>query len=457
MFDYTKKGYPMKKNILVYPSLLLFLITVSIIVVSCGGSTQQPTDVELLGSIENAFVNVAKRSTPAIVGVISIRIVEDGKRHRQEGSGFIFREDGHILTNEHVIRNSLRISVRLLDESIYEAELVGADPNTDIAVLKIDASEALPVLPLANSEAVQVGQFAIAIGNPFQLNHTVTIGTVSGKGRSLLEDIGIVRYQDFIQTDAWINTGNSGGPLLNIHGEVIGINSLIRRPDNTPAASAVRAGAGFAISSNLADKIGTQLIANGRIIRGYLGVSLREVSEGIWIRRVGINTPAYLSGLQRGDTIIKYNGKTVKDADEFKMWIADSQVGKASKITVLRKGHERMFNVTIAEMPALQAGRPVETNSVAWRKLGLSVRKLEKGDFERYTYLTDEDRGVIVDMVEENSPIPSGTLIIAVNGQDITSVRELEAALQKVQALEQLILDVKSSHGREKIPMQLKP
>ena len=457
MFDYTKKGYPMKKNILVYPSLLLLVITVSIIVVSCGGSTQQPTDVELLGSIENAFVSVAKRSTPAIVGVISFQIVEDSKRHRQEASGFIFREDGHILTNEHVIRNSLRINVRLLDESVYEAELVGADPNTDIAVLKIDAPEALRVLPLADSEAVQVGQFAIAIGNPFQLNHTVTIGTVSGKGRSLLQDIGIVRYQDFIQTDAWINTGNSGGPLLNIHGEVIGINSLIRRPDNTPATGAVRAGAGFAISSNLAEKIGTQLIANGRIIRGFLGVSLREVSKGIWIRSVGINTPAYLSGLQRGDIIIKYNGKRVKDSDELKMWIADSQVGKASKITVLRNGHERMFNVTIAEMPALQAGRPVETNSVAWRKLGLSVRKLEKGDFERYTYLTDEDRGVIVDMVEENSPIPSGTLIIAVNGQDITSVPELEAALQKVQALEQLILDVKSSHGREKIPMQLKP
>ena len=279
---------------------------------------------------------------------------------------------------------------------------------------------------------------------------------MSGKGRSLLPDVGIVRYQDFIQTDAWINVGNSGGPLLNIHGEVIGINSLIRRQDNTPATSAVRAGAGFAISSNLVEKIGTQLIANGRIIRGYLGIGMAEVPQGIRILRVSRNMPAHLSGLQQGDIIIGYNGKKVSDSAEFKMWIADSQVGKESKITVLRNGHERMFNVTIAEMPARQAGRQVETDSVAWRRLGLSVRKLEKGDYERYTYLTDEDSGVIVDMVQVNSQIPRGTLITAINGQRITSVEELEAALQKGQELEQFILDVKSSHGIEKITVPLK-
>lgn len=443
----------MKKNIYVCFTLLSFLVSASIIS-SCAFTKDQPTDVELLSSIENAFVSVANRSTPAIVGVIS----EDGEDRRQEGSGFIFRKDGHILTNEHVIRNARTITVQLLDESEFDAKLVGVDRNTDIAVLKIDAKEELPALPLANSEEVQVGQFAIAIGNPFRLNHTVTIGIVSGKGRSFLPDRGIIRYQDFIQTDAWINTGNSGGPLLNIHGEVIGINSLIRRADNTPATGAVRAGAGFAISSNLVEKIGTQLIENGRIIRGFLGIRMVEVQRGILIEAVYKNMPAHLSGLKQGDIIIKYNGKKVEDTGKFKMWVADSQVGKQSKITVLRNGHERMFNVTIEEMPALQAGRPVEIDSVAWRRLGLSVRKLEKGDFERYTYLTDKDRGVIVDMVEENSPIPRGTLITAVNGKNINSVQELEALLQKQQQeLEQLILDVKSSHGEEKIKIQLKP
>ena len=443
----------MKKNIYVCFTFLFFFVSVSIIS-SCAFTKDQPTDVELLSSVENAFVSVANRSTPAIVGVIS----EDSEDHRQEGSGFIFRKDGHILTNEHVIRNAKTIKVQLIDESEFDAKLVGVDRSTDIAVLKIDAKRELVVLPLANSEEVQVGQFAIAIGNPFRLNHTVTTGIVSGKGRSFLPDRGIIRYQDFIQTDAWINTGNSGGPLLNIHGEVIGINSLIRRADNTPATGAVRAGAGFAISSNLVEKIGTQLIENGRIIRGFLGIRMEEVRRGIRIEAVYKNMPAHLSGLQQDDIIIKYNGRKVEDTDQFKMWVADSQVGKESKITVLRNGHERMFNVTIEEMPALQAGRPVEIDSVAWRRLGLSVRKLEKGDFERYTYLTDKDRGVIVDMVQVNSPIPRGTLIVAVNGQSINSVQEFEALLQKQQReLDQLILDVKSSHGEEKIPMQLRP
>ena len=447
----------MKKNIYVCFTLLFFLVSVSIIS-SCALTKDQPTDVELLSSIENAFVSVAERSTPAIVSVISVRPVEDGGYHRQEGSGFIFRKDGHILTNEHVVRDATTITVHLINENEFDAKLVGVDRNTDIAVLKIDAKEKLTVLPLANSEEVQVGQFAIAIGNPFRLNHTVTTGIVSGKGRSFLPDRGIIRYQDFIQTDAWINTGNSGGPLLNIHGEVIGINSLIRRADNSPATGAVRAGAGFAISSNLVEKIGTQLIANGRIIRGFLGIKMEEVRRGIRIDAVYKNMPAHLSGLRRGDIIIKYNGQKVEDTDRFKMWVADSQVGKESRITVLRDGHERIFNVIIEEMPALQAGRPVEIDSVAWRRLGLSVRKLEKGDFERYTYLTDKDRGVIVDMVEENSPIPRGTLIVAVNGQSINSVREFEALLQKQQReLDQLILDVKSSHGEEKIPMQIRP
>ena len=447
----------MNKNIYVRFILLIFLVNASIFISSCAFTKDQPTDVELLSSIENAFVSVAKRSTPAIVRIIAFREVENRRYHRQEASGLIFREDGHILTNEHAIRDAAHIRVQLIDESEFNAKLVGVDRPTDIAVLKINAKKALPVLPLANSEEVQVGQFAIAIGNPFRLNHTVTTGIVSGKGRSLLPDRDIIRYQDFIQTDAWINTGNSGGPLLNIRGEVIGINALIRRADDTPVNGAVRAGAGFAISSNLVEKIGTQLIANGRIIRGFLGIGMEEVPQGIRIERVARNMPAYLSGLQRNDIIIEYNGKKVRDTSQFKMWIADSQVGKQSKITVLRNGHERMFNVTIVEMPALRAGRRFETDSVAWKRLGLTVRKLEKGDFERYTYLTDEDQGVIVEMVQENSPISQGTLIVAVNGQKVNSVQELEAVLQKQQQeLEQLILDVKSSHGTEKITMQLK-
>ena len=445
----------MKKNIYVCSRLIIFLVSASAIISSCGSRTTQPTDVELLGSVENAFVNVAKRSTPAIVGVSAVRWTEE-RRFQQEGSGFIFQKDGYIFTNDHVVKGATAIRVQLLDGSNFDAKLVGTDPPTDIAVLKINAKQELPVLRLADSEQVQVGQFAIAIGNPFQLNHTVTTGIVSGKGRSLLlPRSGIIRYQDFIQTDAWINTGNSGGPLLNIHGEVIGINALIRRADDAPATQAVRAGAGFAIASNLVSKIGTQLVENGKIIRGFLGIRMEEITQGIRVRSVLKNMPAHLGGLQRNDIIVKYNGKKVNNVNEFKMWIADSQVGKNSHITVLRNGHERTFIVTIAEMPSLQAGRSFESNSVAWRRLGLTVRKLEKGDPERYTYLTDEDSGVIVDRVRENSPIPQGSLIIAVNGKRVRSARDFDALLQMQEDIEQIVLDVKSSHGREKITVKL--
>lgn len=429
-------------------------MSASLIISACSSGTIQPTDVELLGSIENAFVTIAKRSKPAIVGVSAERLI-DGKRSQQEGSGFIFRKDGYILTNDHVVRDAIAIRARLLDGSAFDAKLIGTDRNTDIAVLKIDANEEYPVLQLADSEKVQVGQFAIAIGNPFQLNHTVTTGIVSGKERVILPEFGMIRYQDFIQTDAWINTGNSGGPLLNIHGEVIGINALIRRADDTPATGAVRAGAGFAIPSNLVETIGTQLIANGRIIRGFLGIRMQEVTQGIRIRSVLKNMPAHLGGLKRNDIIVGYNGNKVNDINKFKLWVAESQVGKSSQITVLREGHERIFTVTIAEMPALQAGRPIETNSVTWRRLGLTVRKLEKGDFERYTYLTDEDQGVIVDKVRENSPIPQGALIVAANGQNVRSAQSFEAFLQAQQDLEEIVLDIKSSHGTEKVTMKL--
>ena len=225
------------------------------------------------------------------------------------------------------------------------------------------------------------------------------------------------------------------------------------------------AGAGFAIPINLAKSIGDQLIASGRVIRGYLGVRMQETKEGIRIRPVGEDTPAYLGGLRRNDIIFEYNGKKVQKSLELQMLVAESQVGKQSVIRVLRQGHERTLNVTIGEVPPEWTGETVDIESVAWKMLGLSVRKLRTGDFERYTYLTDEDQGVIVESVKEQAPgynakIPRGALIVAVNGQNVTNVQDLEAILQKQQELEQkleqLILDIKSSHGTEKITVNLK-
>lgn len=437
----------------------ILLVSTVVLVSSCAQPINQQSDLDLLIAIENALVNVVTQSKPAIVGIF-VEGMEGSQSQDRVGSGFIFRKEGYILTNHHVVHDARYITVTLLDGSRFAAELVGTDLNTDVAVLKIERDEAFPVIPLADSSRVQVGQFAIAIGNPFGLDYTVTTGVVSGKSRSILRGFSFIRYQDFIQTDAWINTGSSGGPLLNIRGEVIGINALIRRinDENTPAPA--MAGAGFAIPINLVKSVGNQLIANGRVIRGYLGIEMREARGGIRVRRIFRDTPAYLGGLRRNDIIFQYNGNTVKKVVELQMLVAESQVGERSVIKVLRQGHERTLNVTIGEMPSELAGQTVEIKSVAWEVLGLSVRKLQAGDFERYTYLTNEDSGVIVERVKVDGPgydgkIPNGALIVAINDQKITDVRAFEALLQANQDAEKLILDIKSSHGAERITVKL--
>lgn len=436
----------------VYCFFTLFLV---ITITSCAYQVDTPSNLEMLSAIEDAFVEIAQNSKPAIVGVLA---ENTDRRQNRFGSGFFFREDGHILTNDHIVNNGERFSVRLLDGRVLDAKMVGSDIITDVAVLKVDRDEKFPFLPLADSKKVRVGQFTIAIGNPFQLNYSVTTGVVSGTGRSILGGLRMIRYQDFIQTDAWINTGSSGGPLLNIYGEVIGINALIRKEENTPAP--VRAGAGFAIPSNLVEKIGNELIAKGKIIRGYLGISMREIEQGILVDRVGPGTPADKAGLRRRDVITEYNGVKVKDSTEFQLLIAETQVGKKSIIKVLRRGQERTLNVTIAEIPPEMVGLPFEEDSVSWKMLGLAVRKLEKRDADRYTYLTEADQGVIVERVKQDAPaynakIPRGALILAINGEKITDVNRLESVLQSKQNAEELMVEIKSSHGTEKLKVLL--
>ncbi len=441
----------MKKKYNCYCVLLLFVVIFS----SCAFRTEQPTNLDMLSAVENAFVDIATNSKPAIVGVLALN---SDRGQGRWGSGFFFKEDGYILTNDHIVHGGERFRVRLLDGSELEAKLVGTDIVTDVGVLKVESEQKFPFLPLADSEKVRVGQFAIAIGNPFRLEYTVTTGVVSGTGRSVLGGLRFIRYQNFIQTDAWINTGSSGGPLLNIYGEVIGINALIRKIEDTP--DPVKAGAGFAIPSNLVDNIGSQLIANGKVIRGYLGIRMEEVANGIRIERVGIDTPADHAGLERRDVIIEYNGKKVQKSLEFQMLIAESQVGKESVIKVLRRGQERTFSVTIVEMPSELVGIPIEDESVSWKTLGLAVRKLERYDFQRYHYLTDEDRGVIVERVKDNAPgfkakIPQGALIVAINGKEISDVQTFEALLQAEQDAVELMVEIKSSHGTETLKVLL--
>ena len=414
--------------------------------------------VQLLESIENAFVGIAERSNPAVVGITALDLQRQGARprgaDRQEGTGFIFRKDGYILTNNHVINGAKRITVRLFDgREFEEAQLIGIDPNTDVAVLKIDAQEELPVLPFADSDRVKVGQFAIAIGNPFQLNYTVTTGIVSGKGRSLLPAF-TMHYQDFIQTDAWINRGNSGGPLLNIHGEVIGINSAIRRADDAPTAEAVKAGAGFAIPINLVKKVSDQLIANGQVIRGWLGIRMQPHTEGIRVASFANPSPAKQGGMEAGDIIVRFNGQETREVRKFRFLIAESMVGEEVEFTVIRRGERKKLSVTIGRMPRRYTGLAMESDSASWEKLGIVVRELGDHDFERHPYLSLEDEGVIVEEVRLGGPAPSagvplGTLIVAVNDQRIKNMADYDKALKDALSKSEIAFEIKNTYTEQ--------
>ena len=300
---------------------------------------------------QQAFTNLVKVVTPSVVNISTVskkKLVQpfieispffgdlfeempSRPRYRKEsslGSGFIINKDGYIITNDHVVRDAESIQVKLSNETIYDAKIVGSDPKSDIAVIKINAKEPLPVAVLGDSDKLQVGQWAIAIGNPFGLDRTVTVGVVSATGRS---NMGIETYENFIQTDASINPGNSGGPLLNVNGEVIGINTAI---------VAAGQGIGFAIPVNMAKQIVEQLIKKGSVTRAWLGVAIQPVTEdiaasfglkkarGALISDVMAGSPAEKAGLKQGDILVTFDGKEIKDARQLQLAVAEAPIGK---------------------------------------------------------------------------------------------------------------------------------
>ncbi len=457
--------------------------TLFFLLFACSKARLHPADppqntasgVQLLESIENAFVSIAERSNPAVVSVTASNIERQAiplrRSDRQEGTGFIFRKDGYILTNNHVVDGAKQITIRLFDgREFRDTQLIGVDPNTDVAVLKINVQEELPVLPFGDSDRVKVGQFTIAIGNPFQLNYTVTTGIVSGKGRSLVPALMIrfqdlIQYQDFIQTDAWINRGNSGGPLLNIRGEVIGINSAIRRPDDSPAIAAVRAGAGFAIPINLVRKVSDQLIANGQVIRGWLGIVMSSHADGIRVTRFSDPSPARQGGMEVGDIIVEYNGQKTREIRKFRFLIAESMVGEQVAFTVIRDGVRKKLSVTIGRMPRRFTGLAMEPDSPSWTKLGITVRELGAYDSERYAYLSLEDEGVIIEEVRSDGPVlsagvPIGTLIVSVNDQPIKNMTDYEKVLQNALSKSEITFEIKNAYtekGTETVTIKIDP
>ncbi len=278
-------------------------------------------------------------------------IPQESRPQQSLGSGFIIDRDGYILTNNHVVEKADMIMVKLADEEEYEAKVVGRDPRTDLALIKINARGELPVVRLGDSEALQVGDWVLAIGNPFGLGQTVTAGIVSAKGRV----IGQGPYDDFIQTDAAINPGNSGGPLFNINGEVVGINTAIF------SQSGGSVGIGFAVPVNLAKRLVPELKTTGRVRRGWLGVSIARITEeaakalklknrkGAVVVEVAERGPADRAGLQSGDVVVSFDGKDVADAQDLPRIVGSTPIGKEVSLGTIREGRRRDVKVTIRE------------------------------------------------------------------------------------------------------------
>jgi serine protease Do len=355
----------------------------------------------------------------------------DGPR-RGAGTGFIIDADGFILTNQHVIDGAVRIMVRLNDGRELRATAIGSDPDTDIALIKVDAAGPLPHAPLGNSDDLRVGEWVIAIGNPLAYEHTVTVGVVSFIGRKLF-DRSLDRY---IQTDAAINFGNSGGPLINADGEVIGINSAI---------SSRASNIGFAVPINQASEILPQLREKGHVSRGYIGVTLRDVDEdlqqslnlasatGALVQDVTPDSPGARAGIRTYDIIIGVDGKPIESNDSLIQLIAAREPGTAATLEVLRDGRSMNVTLKLAERPrrerpaAAEGSRPVPS-TYRGSPLGISVRELDDESASQYR-LPDGIRGVIVSRVEAMSPafdadIERGHVVLEINRQRIESIED---------------------------------
>jgi serine protease Do len=362
---------------------------------------------------------------------------------QSEGSGFIVRADGYIYTNYHVLEGADRIDVKLKDGREFQAKVVGTDEKTDVAVIKIEATN-LPVAQFADSDAVRVGQFAFAIGAPFKLDYTFTYGVISGKGRSKLLATGGYSISDYLQTDASINPGNSGGPLCDIDGKVVGMNTLI---------NGLNRGLGFAIPSNLASEIGQQLIAGHRIVRPWLGIRIESLGDdpsirdlfkgldkGVVVRTIEADAPAYKSDLRPFDVITQVDNSPVSSDTQLQREILKKKVGQNVELTVWRKGQTLKIPVTTGELPndisraSNELTPPAPTKPEDSNKFGLQVQDLTKEVATRLKLGVQQ--GVIVTDVADNSlaaaqDIQREDVITEVDGKRVTNVALFRDALNK--------------------------
>ena len=416
-----------------------------------------------LSNGQSPFVAVADAVLPAVVSVDTKRVItrtvndpfrdmlrqffgeemfedQPGGSQQQEyeipgsASGFILDSRGYVLTNNHVVQGADEIEVTLTDGRQFDAEIVGRDPSTDVAVLKI-AGENLPTLELGDSDELRVGDWAIAIGNPLELKGTVTVGVVSALGRADLQIRGgAPLYQDFIQTDASITFGNSGGPLVNIKGQVVGVNA---------AVNASVSGIGFAIPINIAKDVAESLIDEGKVVRGYLGVVPQEITpalaeakelgdtRGVIIAAVEDGTPAGKAGLKSGDVVLELAGVTITDVNQFRRVVAGVRPGESVDVLVLRDGKEKRLSATLEERPDSEtaAGESEAEEVETW--LGLEVVGLDDPMARRSNI--EASRGVLVVNVEPRSPaadagIEAGDVVLEISDREIQDLDDYARA-----------------------------
>ncbi|MEW6215261.1 MAG: DegQ family serine endoprotease [Nitrospirota bacterium] len=359
------------------------------------------------------------------------------------GSGVIVSPDGYILTNYHVIKDADDIRVLLSDKKEFKGKVVGTDPKTEIAVIKIDATN-LPTIIWGDSNKLKVGEVVLAIGNPYGLNQTVTMGIVSAVGRA---NVGIAEYEDFIQTDAAINPGNSGGALVNVRGELIGINTAIF------TTSGGYQGIGLAIPSNMAKDVMDSLISKGKVIRGWLGVTIQGMTpelakqfnlkeeKGALVGDVVEESPAEKAGIQRGDVIIEYEGKKIDEPYQLKNMAANTTPGKEVELKIIRENRIKTIKVTIGELPAeMQRLSKGEYNNLL---KGVTVQNLTPEIYNRLN-LPKRLKGVVVSDIDEDSSasmvLMQGDVIQEVNRQRITSIRDYEDVVAKIKPGEDILL-----------------
>lgn len=464
-------------------STLLFLLAAALMALALTAprAAAESEGIKMAKALSNAYAEIAAKVSPSVVTIETEKRLsgEDGaemalppnlppqfrkffeqqrrrprsyQRAQGMGSGFIVDKDGTILTNSHVVHGASKIKVILQDDTEYGAKVVGTDPKTDVAVIKLldfDANKVKP-LPLGDSDTVKVGNIVIAIGAPFGLKQTVTCGIVSATNRDRLGsgELRSVMYQDFIQTDATINPGNSGGPLVNLDGEVIGINSAIS------TASGGSDGVGFSISINMAKTVMAELVKNGKVTRGYLGVGIRDITPemhklmpelkgGAIVLQIYPNTPATEGGMENGDILVAYDGQPLESSSHLQRLVARTPVGTKVKIDILRHGEPKTLTVTIKKQPKKMGDEDEEEESdeeeaagagsdSKYRSelLGLEVAPLsEAGPEEKKAYAGAKGllvTGVDADGAADRAGLERGALIILINQKPVTTLEEFK-------------------------------